>query len=610
VFWVLCFAAFRFGFLLYNRGLITDEVQTQEVLLSYWAGMPLDLSMTGYLIVIPILLATLCMGTAYETQFYTWLRRWHQVVLIPLVLICLSNLLVYGEWQTMLNQRALVYLRNPSGLFESLSLLHIIFAFLGVVIIQQLCIVLYKRIVESRTLDRSASIVGQIMGGMLTLGLSALMMRGTLDPMPISESAVYYSNHTILNHAATNPVWHFVHAITERRTTTNQYIATSTTSADALIEPLFVSKRDTTLLTTRTKPNVVIVMMESMTAQVLGTFGGEAGIATHLDGLAPDALLFDSIYATGYRTDQGISALLSGYPAQPDQSAVLLDDRMRGLPSLPSVFRKNGYRTMYYYGGGLHFANIGAYLRHLGFDQLVSEDDFSNQVMRQSWGVPDHLLMEYCADDLKRQKQPFFAFIQTLSLHLPYDTPGQTHPVEGPVSSRFRASATYADASIGGFLDQIRGESWFENTLFVFVADHGHSDPGHLGYDMPMARKVPLIIYGAVLPAHLQHTRNHQMGNHHDLPQTLIKGLALQMDKQDFRWSRDLLATYAHPFAMYCNETGFGWMTPPAQTGFHRFTDGYWYAPTGSMIDSTEQQRGRAYIQRMYDDFLELGNPD
>jgi phosphoglycerol transferase MdoB-like AlkP superfamily enzyme len=273
------------------------------------------------------------------------------------------------------------------------------------------------------------------------------------------------------------------------------------------------------------------------------------------------------------------------------------------LPSFPKLLEEQGYRTYAWYGGDLNFANMGAYMYHLGFDGITSQKEFPRGTPVQNWGVPDHLLFERVNKDLESSTTPFFAFVQTLSLHKPYDTPGSNLPRTAPLADRFLACAQYADASIGTFIQEAAKQPWYANTLFVFVADHGVAEPGNLGPDMPMARKVPLIFFGPVLAKELCGKRIHHIGNHHDLVSSLCQ--AQNLDCTKFRWSRSLLQTYTHPFAMYCNENGAGWVTPKA-VGFYRMTDGFWYPPYGPLPDTTMRQQALGYLFSQYEDYLGL----
>jgi phosphoglycerol transferase MdoB-like AlkP superfamily enzyme len=604
-FWLLVFGCFRLLFLWWNAHLLPKPSTTSHWLNCIWAALPLDLSVVGYFLALPILLTAIgdWLSETWSQKMNWLITKFFQFLSIPVVLICLANLVVYTDWQTLLNRRALAYLSEPMGMINSLTMA----GWFGAVAAIFLASWLLVRSLSATFLSAPERLKGisRLLWPIVAIPLVALMIRGGIGPMPINESNAYHSEHLIFNHAATNPVWHLIHTLVERRSTTNlfqvQNADAAITETKVLLSP--ISSDSSLLLTDTNRFNIVLVMMESMTAQVVEAVGGLPGVTPVLNRLAKQGLVFDSIYSTGYRTDQGLAAILSGYPAQPDQSAILHDDKMRKLPSLPAQLKKLGYQTHAWYGGELNFANMGAYFYHLGFDMITSQGDFPKGTPTQNWGIPDHLLFKEVNSSLAKKPQPFFAFVQTLSLHKPYDTPGNTLSESAPLADRFLACATYADSAIGAFIDEAATQPWYANTLFVFVADHGVSEPGNLGPDMPMARKVPLIFYGPALAKSSLGKRSHQIGNHHDIPATLCQ--ALGIESQSFKWSRSLLQTYRYPFAMYCNESGAGWLSPQA-VGFYRINDGFWYPPYGALPDDTTKQRAVHYFYSQYSDYLDL----
>ncbi len=574
----------------------------EHIARSFVASLTLDLSTVGYIAVVPFLLVALADWVS-PTQG-KWPRTaclyFQQLVILSVVLICLGNILMYADWQTLLNRRALSYLSEPMGMIQSLSVAAWLVALVTIVF----CTYILWRLLAVRVhrLFQPISGVARYIWLLTASPLLLLMIRGGFGTMPVNESNAFYSNQMMLNHAATNPVWHLVHTLIERRSTVNPFAhAVSTDFAvGQFFEPIDTAS---TPLTGNDRCNVVLVMMESMTAQIVECVGGMPGVTPALNEVARQGLVFDSIYSSGYRTDQGLAALLSGYPAQPDQSVILHEDKTRALPSLPKQLKKLGYRTFAWYGGDLNFANMGAYFYHLGFDHIVGKKEFAASTPTQNWGIPDHLLFKRVHQDLDKTQEPFFAFVQTLSLHRPYDTPGNSLPESAPVAERFLASARYADASVDSFLREAETKPWYANTLFVFVADHGVAEPGNLGLDMPLARKVPLIVAGPALAPAWRGKKLQRLGNHHDLTTTLCE--ALGADARAFRWSRSLMKEYALPFAMYCNENGAGWITPSA-VGFYRLADQYWYAPYGNLPDSTTRLQALQYLYSQYADYLAL----
>ncbi|MEO6040224.1 MAG: LTA synthase family protein, partial [Saprospiraceae bacterium] len=457
------------------------------------------------------------------------------------------------------------------------------------------------------------------------LALLALGIRGGLGVMPINESAVYYSAHLFDNHAATNTGWYFLHSLIEVRSTENHYRTMSREEAEGRVDRLLghtVNWAETnyswfnTIDSANSRPNVVFIIMESMTAQVVEELDGEKGVCPTLSRLIREGILFDHCYGSGYRTDQGIVSVLGGYPAQPDQSIVLLTDKAAKLNSVPKALHQHGYSTGFFYGGELTFANIGVWLRNQQFEKIISESDFTAAEKTQRWGVDDGILLQRAAREIGQLKPPFFATAMTLSLHPPYDVPYQSQWQGSSDREKFLNSAAFADHALGEFFKTAEQQPWYANTIFVLVADHGVSPPNGFGLDNPKARRVPLIIFGQPLTKQYHGKRIGIFANHHDIAATTLRMLNDRQEK--FPWSRDLWFRQTFPeghkmpvneqsaggFAYYTNENGIGWVNRQG-AAFYQFKDKTWQTFEGK-LDSASQQDAKAYLQILYDDFLKL----
>ncbi len=591
--------------------------------------------MAAYLIVVPILLWFVGLAVGPRSQpVFSKIIFWFNVLLFSiLVFVFGANVFIYEEWHTPLNNRALEYFKTPAALLDSMSFIFkvvcVVLYALGVWVF----IWLHRRIVgrylyitppltpplkERGTISRWWLLTFPVWLALLALGI-----RGGAGVMPINESAVYYSPHLFNNHAATNTGWYFLHSLIEARSTTNHYISVDQKEAAARVEVLFSHNINDSTSTFKwfdrqdsSQMNVVFLIMESMTAQVVEELGGEKGICPNLSRLIREGSLFNNCYGSGYRTDQGIVSVLGGYPAQPDQSVVLLTDKAAKLNSVPKVLHQHGYSTAFFYGGELTFANIGVWLRNQQFENIISESDFSAAEKTQRWGVDDGILLQRAAKEIGLLKQPFFATAMTLSLHPPYDVPNSPpHGGAGGGTDRekFLNSAAFADHALGEFFKTAEQQPWYANTLFVLVADHGVSPPNGFGLDNPKARQVPLIIFGKPLAKEWQGQRVSVFGNHHDIPKTVLRMLGYQQEK--FPWSRDLWQyqqvqppnspEQGHDgFAYYTNENGIGWVNQQGAE-FYQFKDKTWQNFTGK-LDSNSQENAKAYLQILYDNFLQL----
>lgn len=620
VFWLLFFGVFRVWFVSWFRKewLPAEPVSAWK---SLWYALPLDLSTAGYLMAVPVLIwfAGLAIGKRSHRVINKVIVGINVFLIAVLVLVFGANIFIYEEWHTLLNNRALEYLSTPRALLDSMSLPFQIVCVGLYLIFIWLMWRSYRLLVGSDNYVQNASRWGAL-ALPLHAGLLFLAIRGGLGVIPINESAVYFSPHLFNNHAATNAVWNLIHSLIETRSTVNHYRFMDSKEAEARTACLlgdcttladlnwdFFEKQDSS-----PRPNIVFLIMESHTAQVLEELGGEPGVCPNLSRLIREGILFENIYGSGYRTDQGLVSILGGYPAQPDQSIVLQTDKAARLNSLPKILQEQGYATAFFYGGELTFANIGVWLTNQRFEKIISEKDFTRTEKTQRWGVDDQALLQRAVTGINELKEPFFATALTLSLHPPYDVPYQSKWQGNNEREKFLNSAAFADHAIGAFFKTAEQQPWYKNTLFVLVADHGSRNPEGVGLDHPKSRHVPLIFFGKPLNKKWLGAKLPVFGNHHDIPATVL-GMR-DMYHPDLRWSRNLwhFEALVHDIpnplnqrfesAYYTNETGLGWANSKGK-GFYAFGSNDWHIWEGQ-LDSTARLDAKAYLQTLYDDFL------
>ncbi|HLP95392.1 MAG TPA: sulfatase-like hydrolase/transferase [Saprospiraceae bacterium] len=628
-FWLIFFGAFRLWFVLwFSRYWPAD--QPESVWGAFWHGLPLDFSFAAYLMAIPVLLWLfgLLIGEWAYAGIDKSITALNVLFFGVFIFVFGANLFVYEEWQTPLNNRAVEYFKTPSALLDSMSFgfkLVCLGLYLGGC---WLIWTVYRKVVGQTAYSGEGLSRWLFLSLPLWIGLLVLAIRGGLGVMPINESAVYYSTHLFNNHAATNPGWSLGHSLVETRSTENRFKVMPDEEAKQRTENLKWQHQGEmhfdfrkTSLTPDSVPvqppvNLVVLMLESHTAQVVEELGGMKGVCPNMSGLIRDGILFENVYGSGYRTDQGLVSVLAGYPAQPDQSIILLDDKASGLISLPGILKDNGYQSMFMYGGELTFANLGLWLTHQRFDQIISERDFPSEQKTQRWGVDDRLMLQRFLQQTNALKEPFMAAALTLSLHPPYDVPFTSQWSAQTDAEKFLNSAAFVDQAIGEFFSAAAQQPWFERTIFVLVADHGSAQPGGFGMDRPESRRIPLIIYGKPLLDSWKGKRIKAFGNHHDIMNTLIPVLNPNKKtgvSKGLWWSRNLIelddmervhagSNPALGFAYYTNENGLGWATPYGK-GFYEFKSKEWRIFEGQLSEE-DKLNAQAYLQTLYNDFL------
>lgn len=265
--------------------------------------------------------------------------------------------------------------------------------------------------------------------------------------------------------------------------------------------------------------NVVLISVESFSADFMGTFGNTKNITPRLDSLVQHALLFTKVYATGTRTVRGLEALSIAVPPTPGQSIVRRPNN-EDLFSLGKVFNSKGYESKYIYGGYGYFDNMNAYFDGNGYtvvDRLAlkeEEIDYENV-----WGVADENLFTLALREIDATVnigKPVFAHVMTVSNHRPFTYPDGR--IDIPSHTSRAGAVKYTDYAIGKFLNEARQKPWFDSTMFVVVADHCARSDGKS--ELPINKyHIPLLIYS---PAHVSPGKMERLMSQIDLAPTLL----------------------------------------------------------------------------------------
>lgn len=292
-------------------------------------------------------------------------------------------------------------------------------------------------------------------------------------------------------------------------------------------------------------PNVVLILMESMSAEFMAEFGNTQKLTPYMDGLAGNSIFFTNLDATGTRTVRGMEALTLCIPPTPGQSIVKRPDN-HGLYTISNVFSDRGYRNNFFYGGDGYFDNMNNYFGGNGFTIYdrghgsVLGDDIEaarntiedNEVQfENAWGICDEDIynkMLKVADTEYKKGQPFFNFVMTTSNHRPYTYPEGR--IDIPSGSGREGAVKYADYALGKMLKEAAAKPWFKNTVFVIVADHCASSAGRDEIDVAHYH-IPAMIYN--MPGH-QNRRVAKQCSQIDLFPTLFSLLHWDYDSNFF----------------------------------------------------------------------------
>jgi phosphoglycerol transferase MdoB-like AlkP superfamily enzyme len=267
------------------------------------------------------------------------------------------------------------------------------------------------------------------------------------------------------------------------------------------------------------KYNIIVIAVESLSAEFMAHFGGTENITPNLDKIADEGILFTNIYATGTRTVRGLEAITLAIPPLPGSSIIRrLDNKKLFTIGIP--FRENGYALDFIYGGYSYFDNLENYFRGNNFSILDrsnlsdSEISFSN-----IWGVADEDIFNKSLKKFDRHyknHKPFLSIIMTTSNHRPYNFPDGR--IDLPSGGGRPAAVKYTDYAIGKFINDAKTKPWFKDTIFIITADHCASSAGKT--KLPVEKyHIPLIIYA---PSIVQPAVNNNLASQIDIPPTIL----------------------------------------------------------------------------------------
>lgn len=611
LFWILFFLVQRLVFVLYYNSLF-NGVRTWEIVQSFFYGFQLDLSMAGYFAVLPLLF--LIVQFFISKPFFEKLYHGYTIVLLLLVvLISGGDLGIYENWGVKLNFRAISMLAHPGEVLETVQSSPL-WALTSVMLLQAVIgWLLYERIFANVNASigqwRRFKVKWFATSTILMAGLIFISIRGGVQEIPVNESSVYFSSYSVANHAAVNTPWQLAKSIIKNRRTGNKNIYTyfaDPAKAAALVKNLYEKNQSDSSLTVidTARPNIIFIQLESFTADVVQELGGDTGVAPNLSRFIKEGLLFTNVFASGIRTDQGIIALLSGFPAQPQANIANQSDKVEHLPFLSLELKKQGYYNSFYYGGDLSFGRFNTIAHHAGFETIVGVDDFDEAEMFNKWGADDNSLFKKYVAEKIRPQEPFFSYIITSSSHEPFTVPMQPVFAGEAIGQRFKNACYFADKSLGAFIQSIQETPWFANTLFVVSADHGHAQPKGRAFDIPEKYHIPVLIFGAPLKPEYQGKRINTLGSQTDIAATILQ--QLKMDASAFKWSNDLLRQNRKEFSFYTFDDGFGWLNKNDTIVYDnrankllKTTAIHNNATADSLLNN-----GKAYMQMLYDAFL------
>jgi len=342
--------------------------------------------------------------------------------------------------------------------------------------------------------------------------VGGLCARSTLGHRPMNPAMVAFSADPLMNDLVLNSAYSVAFAAKQMQAeedafnyypkmTDNDIITTIREGMS--VEPTYFSDK---LLPSYAKhqatnqgdtKNIVILLLESHGAQYVGELGG-TNLSPQLDKLMNEGWAFTNLFATGTRSVRGIEAVTSGFLPTPARSTVKLGKSQTNFFTIADLLKKRDYHTQFVYGGESHFDNMKSFFLGNGFVDMQDLATFENPEFVGSWGASDQDLYNHAHrgfEQLAKQNKPFFSLVFSSSNHNPYEYPdNKIEPYNEPKRTVENA-VRYADFALGEYIEKAKKSNYWDNTIFVAIADHDARTYGSSA--IPIRNfHIPAVIFG------------------------------------------------------------------------------------------------------------------
>ncbi len=501
------FTVFRLLLFFSESDRIDQTVSMVNVIKSFLMGIRFDIVIAGYILALPYLLLISC---SYSMTGRSVLSKTANLILntiFPLAyLVCAIDIPYFNQFFSRFSVTAFDWIDSPVFVFNMISEEPRYWW----PIIPLTCLVFYSIKLMTKVLnnfivpDKRPTIMDisifLVFGGLIFLGI-----RGRLDEKsPIKVGTAYFCNNAFLNQLGLNPNFTLIRSyldskkpeyreiklMDEKQAIRNvqSYLGINNSEGSTSISRFVKFDNPNP-----EKYNVVLIMMESMSAGWMKRHGNSQNLTPFLDSIANEGYYFENAYTAGIHTHNGIFSTLFSYPAifrqhQMEESAITSYD------GIFSTLKKHGYTTTYFTTHDGQFDNVAGFLYANDCDKVISKPDYPSEKVKTTLGVPDDVMFEHSMqllDEKSQQGSPFFAAYMTASNHGPYYIPPHFSPKQKDIRLQV---VEYSDFALRRFFDLASQKPWFDNTLFVLIADHGAPLDGT--YEMSLDyNHTPLIFF-------------------------------------------------------------------------------------------------------------------
>lgn len=483
----------------------SSQVEFNTLFKAFLIGWQFDTVISSYTLILPFLI--LSIAELFNLNGKPFVRLATSIFLLFfLASICIhvADFAFFPYFFNRMNTTVFVWFNTPKMVIKMLITepSYLICLITGILLVYIYSKTIFK-LTKQFDLPYRRKFIWKIVNILIVLTLLVIGVRGRLKAKsPLREGSAYFSSNVYANKLALNPSFTFLNSL-RRDLKRSELKFIDPYKAKSIYNNTFpIIGREIIPTQEVQKKNIIIVIMESMTANNTQLLRAQnESLTPNLDKLMNESISFNHTYTVGVHTFNGIYSTLFSWPTPLNIHPMKISP-IPQRQSIGKVLQDHGYQTNYFTTHDDQFDNAGGFLRANGFDKIFHDSLYPSNEIVSTLGVPDHFLFKFAIEELNKQSKnnrPFFAALMTGSNHNPWIIPKgiDFKPRTGELKDQI---VEYADWSIGQFIKEAKQMPWYENTLFVFIADHGLTrDPI---YEMPLSyHHTPFIIHTTSIEA-------------------------------------------------------------------------------------------------------------
>lgn len=547
---------------------------------AFFMGLRFDLIISSYLLMLPAFILVL-REIFFKTNKLSlqFVKFFLILVGAPALFIASADIPYFSQFGSHINKSVMVWQMSPG---YTIKLIFSSFYYWGFALLFIILLLFYIRTISklfSRYSEKNQENKNLLKNSLFFLLLAFLLFafaRGRLaSKSTMHEGMAIVSQNAFVNQIALNPNFTLIKSLGRKEASTDylknidkdlkacsEFFSQNYFPANGIITTPIISG---TPLDSINKLNIIVVLMESLNMSKMGYYKHK-NLSPYLTSLAKESVFFDRFFSSGIHTFNGLFSTNTGFPSVYTEHGLRNYTRQPFI-TLATLLKPYGYHSYFCTTHDPVFDNMEGFFKLNGYDNVISESDFNVTESIGVTGVPDHLLYKKLIDKINADEKnnSFVACVMTGTDHGPWKIPGNI-PLKPSEPSDQDNASRYADWSVERFMEEAKKQSWYENTVFVFLGDHGQimDDP----YDMPITyHHIPFIVH---CPKVLQSSLNHHLGYQPDVVKTVSS--LLKIEYKNFSFGENIF-NRSRPFVFFSADDKLGFVTDEDLFFYHLLSD-------------------------------------